>query len=164
MYQIDLTKNELSEAINSHQRQLNNSNSHRLRENRSDLIIAKSNHKKGRNSTEHKAYIHKNLADIQKEQIKLRKIDAANDLIKDRIQDEENLLNINERFPYGKENVDISEDVLERYRGNYIQQSRMLEKFRMEAELMKKTSRAKGNHPKPFEWCYREDAGDNRRK
>lgn len=30
-------------------------------------------------------YIHKNLADIQKEQMELRKIDAANDLIKSRI-------------------------------------------------------------------------------
>lgn len=41
-----------------------------------------------RNSTEYKANIHKNLADIQKDQIKLRKIDAANDLIKNRIEDE----------------------------------------------------------------------------
>ena len=50
----------------------------------------------------------------------------------------------------------ISEDVLERYKGNYIEQSRMLEKFRMEAELMKKTSRVKSNNSKPFnQWCLR---------
>lgn len=73
MYTIDVTKNQLSKVINDQQRELNNSNTHRLRENRSDLIIEKNGGggggRRGRNSTEHKAYIHKNLADIQKEQI-----------------------------------------------------------------------------------------------
>ena len=46
------------------------------------------------------------------------------------MEDEDNLIQWEEKFPYGKENVDISEDVLERYKGNFSEQARILEKFR----------------------------------
>lgn len=29
---------------------------------------------------------------------------------------------------------------------------------------MKKTSRVKGNHSKPFQWCYRDDGNNNKKK
>lgn len=42
----------------------------------------------------------------------LKNIDNANELIKSRLEDEKNLLDNYEKFPYDKENIDIKEDVL----------------------------------------------------
>ena len=64
----------------------------------------------------------------------------ASSLLRGRIEDEENLIDWGERFPYGKDNVDRSNDVLERYKANYSEASFMLDKFRNEAEKLKKTS------------------------
>jgi len=75
----------------------------------SDLFIPRTLTNSENNSPK---FLSKGLANIQKEQIELKRMDVANDLIKSRIQDEENLMSIHQRFPYGKENVVVSEDVL----------------------------------------------------
>lgn len=54
----------------------------------------------------------KNVASIHKEQMLLKNIDNANELIKSRLEDEKNLLDNYEKFPYDKENIGIKEDVL----------------------------------------------------
>jgi hypothetical protein len=83
MFKIDFTKKELSHAINENQRNLNYNNTERHKLASNDLFIAKTLKIPQENKV-----IHKNLADIQKGQIELKKLDAANDLIKSRIQDE----------------------------------------------------------------------------
>lgn len=114
MFAMDATKDHLSNIIKRQQLNLNHSTSERHKIlNQSDLFNP------GESGGPQRS-LNRGLADIQKEQMELKRIDAANDLIKSRIQDEENLISNHQRFPYGKENVIVSEDVLERYKANYI--------------------------------------------
>ena len=62
------------------------------------------------------------------EQLRLRSLESEYDLEKIRIEDENNAKTFRIRYPYGKENVRITEDVLEKYKGNS-DQFNVLKKF-----------------------------------
>lgn len=83
MFQIDLTKNQISENIRNNQSYLNAESTRLQRRNRGDFIGSRKQTK--RKSREDREMITKNLAGIQRNQIELKELGIANDVIKERI-------------------------------------------------------------------------------
>lgn len=95
---MEQSKHMLSSLINQQQRDLNLANweEHRIRGK------AHMSDNPSRNSS---LGLNRSLAGIQLEQMQLRKMGATEDLIKSRLQDQEDLATHRQKFPYGKENV-----------------------------------------------------------
>ena len=85
MFQNGKSKEELSRVIEKDQLEFNSVSHKFQKRNRGDFISSRRNIR--RQSNEQRDDFKKNLAGIQQNQIELKNMDQANDLIRERIQD-----------------------------------------------------------------------------